>query len=105
MSQRFGTAGILGALCYASEGIVAALYSHIQHGLRQAITLSDDALTFFTVHIHIDNDHADQLEAVLEPMLQRPGQAPAVEQALLEAMDARCRFFDGVMRAALPAQA
>ncbi|HET7792083.1 MAG TPA: iron-containing redox enzyme family protein [Rhizobacter sp.] len=105
MSQRFGLAGILGALCYASEGIVAALYTHIQHGLRQALTLDDDALMFFTVHIHIDDGHADQLEAVLHPMLKVPFHALAIEQALQEAMDARCRFFDGVMAAAQQATA
>ena len=52
LSDRFGVLGILGALCYASEGIVAALYSHIQGALQQATPFDRDALMFFEVHIH-----------------------------------------------------
>ncbi len=100
LSDRYGVLGILGALCYASEGIVAALYSHIQGALQQAAPFDRDALMFFEVHIHVDDGHADKLESILLPMLNAPQDELLVEQAIRTAMDARCAFFDGVLRAA-----
>jgi len=100
LSERYGVLGILGALCYASEGIVAALYTHIQTGLRRAELFDREALMFFEVHIHVDNGHADKLESVMLPMLRTPQDVFLAEQAIRTALDARCRFFDGVLRAA-----
>jgi pyrroloquinoline-quinone synthase len=100
LSNRYGVLGILGALCYASEGIVAALYSHIQGALHQAAPFDRDALMFFEVHIHVDDGHADKLESILLPMLRAPQDELLVEEAIRTAMDARCAFFDGVLRAA-----
>jgi pyrroloquinoline-quinone synthase len=100
LSNRYGVLGILGALCYASEGIVAALYSHIQGALQQAARFDRDALMFFEVHIHADDGHADKLESILLPMLSAPQDELLVEQAIRTAMDARCGFFDGVLREA-----
>jgi len=100
LSDRYGVLGILGALCYASEGIVAALYSHIQGALRQTASFDRDALMFFEVHIHVDDGHADKLESILLPMLRAPEDELLVEQAVHTAMDARCAFFDGVLREA-----
>jgi pyrroloquinoline-quinone synthase len=98
LSDRYGVLGILGALCYASEGIVAALYSHIQGALHLAASFDRDALMFFEVHIHVDDGHADKLESILLPMLHAPQDGLVVEQAIRTAMDARCAFFDGVLR-------
>jgi pyrroloquinoline-quinone synthase len=98
LSNRYGVLGILGALCYASEGIVAALYSHIQGALRQVASFDRHALMFFEVHIDVDDGHADKLESILLPMLRTPQDELVVEQAIRTAMDARCAFFDGVLR-------
>lgn len=100
LSERYGVLGILGALCYASEGIVAALYAQIQGGLQQAMAFDRDALLFFDLHIHVDDGHADKLESVLLPMLQTPRDVLLVELAIRSALDARCAFFDGVLREA-----
>lgn len=104
LSDAFGALGILGALCYASEGIVAALYSHIQKGLRQAGPFDAGALEFFEVHVHVDGGHADKLESVLMPMLRTPEDVRRVELAIRIALDARCCFFDGVLSAAAGAR-
>ena len=100
LSRRYGVVGILGALCYASEGIVAALYSQIQRGLLQALPFNKEALVFFEVHVHVDDGHADQLESILLPMLRTQHDMQIVELAINDALYARCRFFDGVLRAA-----
>lgn len=100
LSSRYGVLGILGALCYASEGIVGALYAQIERGLLGAIPFSRDALVFFEVHVQVDDGHADKLESVLLPLLKTPQDILLTEQAIRAALDARCRFFDGVLRAA-----
>jgi len=105
LAAQHGLPGILGALCFASEGIVAALYTTIQNGLLRSTALEPEALEFFTVHIHVDVGHADQLEAVLLPLLQSPHARAQARQAIALALDARCRFFDGVLRAAAQTRA
>jgi pyrroloquinoline-quinone synthase len=100
LGDQHGVLGILGALCYASEGIVGALYSHIENGLQQASAFDRDALMFFEVHIRVDDGHADKLEFILLPMLRTPLDELLVEQAIRTALDARCSFFDGIMREA-----
>jgi pyrroloquinoline-quinone synthase len=100
LGDTHGVLGILGALCYASEGIVGALYTHIENGLLQASAFDRDALMFFEVHIHVDDGHADKLESILLPMLRTRSDELLVEQAIRTALDARCRFFDGIMREA-----
>jgi pyrroloquinoline-quinone synthase len=55
------------------------------------------------VHIHVDDGHADKLEYVIAPLLRTPQDVNAVRMAIDEALDARCRFFDGVLRAAADA--
>jgi pyrroloquinoline-quinone synthase len=100
LSERYGVLGILGALCYASEGIVAALYTQIQGGLQHSLALDRDALLFFELHIHVDDGHADKLESVLLPMLRTTKDVLLVELAIRSALDARCAFFDGILRKA-----
>ncbi|HEY2979400.1 MAG TPA: iron-containing redox enzyme family protein [Burkholderiaceae bacterium] len=100
LTRRYGVLGILGALCYASEGIVGDLYSQIQRGLLRALPFNKEALVFFEVHVHVDDGHADQLESILLPMLRTQHDMQIVELAINDALHARCRFFDGVLRAA-----
>ncbi|MBW8828133.1 MAG: iron-containing redox enzyme family protein [Burkholderiales bacterium] len=95
--------GLVGALCHASEGIVASLYTQIQAGLMSALHFDKEALVFFELHIHVDDGHADHLESVLLPMLRTPQDEDLVAQAIGAALDARCRFFDGVLRASCTA--
>jgi len=100
LSARYGAVGILGALCYASEGIVGALYANIQRGLLQAVPFDKESLVFFEVHVDVDDGHADKLESILLPMLRTPEDMRLVEAAIEAALEARCQFFDGVLRAA-----
>ena len=96
---KHGLVGSLGAICYSSEGIVATLYSHLQKALMRTITFKPEDLIFFDLHIHVDDGHAKQLEEVIAPMLRTQADFDAVTAAVKEGLDARCRFFDGVLRA------
>lgn len=100
LSDRYGELGLIGALCFASEGIVAGLYSQIETGLLKAVAFDKADLAFFEVHIHVDDGHAQNLESILLPRLRGAEDVERTEAAIGAALDARCRFFDGVLRAA-----
>ncbi|HTP94624.1 MAG TPA: iron-containing redox enzyme family protein [Burkholderiales bacterium] len=99
-ADKYGVLGALGAICYASEGIVATLYSQIERGLVRSISFKKDDLIFFDLHIHVDNGHANQLESVIAPLMTTPESFEVVTRAIREGLDARYAFFDGVLRAA-----
>ncbi len=98
LSQQYGYLSALGAVCFASEGIVNALYTQIYHGIRDCGPITADDLMFFEVHIHVDDSHAANLASLIGPRLQSNGQVLEMERAISAAMDARVQFFDGILR-------
>ena len=100
LTDKYGYLAALGAVCFASEGIVSTLYARLQKGIENAVVLTKDDLIFFDLHIVTDTGHAAALVKVLEPRLADVGEVVGVVAAVLQAMDARCGFFDGVTRLA-----
>jgi pyrroloquinoline-quinone synthase len=99
LSQEYGYVSALGAVCFASEGIVNALYTQIYHGIRDCGLVLDAAdLMFFEVHIHVDDSHAANLATLIEPRLTTEDQVVEMQRAISAAMDARVQFFDGILR-------
>lgn len=88
----------LGAVCFASEGIVNSLYTQLYAGIQGQTPLAKESLIFFEVHIHVDDDQAANLAALIEPRIQSEFQALNIHRAVLEAMNARVHFFDGIQR-------
>jgi pyrroloquinoline-quinone synthase len=98
LSNRYGYLAALGAVCFASEGIVRTLYTQLQQGIAGATALPPEALAFFDVHIHVDDSHAANLAALLEPRITTARQVREIEIAITQALDARVQFFDGIQR-------
>jgi pyrroloquinoline-quinone synthase len=98
LSDRYGYLPALAAVCFASEGIVSTLYARLQNGIENAVSLTADDLIFFDLHIKVDSGHAAALIEVLEPRLEDGSELVGAVAAVLEAMDARRGFFDGVAR-------
>ncbi len=98
LSQEYGYLSALGAVCFASEGIVNTLYTQIYHGIRDCGPIAAEDLMFFDVHIHVDDSHAANLANLIGPRLQTEAQRALMEQAISSAMDARVQFFDGILR-------
>lgn len=96
--NQYDYLGALGAVCFASEGIVNSLYAQLYQGIQGQTPLSKESLIFFELHIHIDGDHAGKLAELIEPRIQTDLQAQNIYSAVLEAMDARVNFFDGIQR-------
>lgn len=98
LPARYGYVAALGAICFASEGIVGALYTQLLEGIAGVESFSSEALSFFEVHVEVDDGHAAQLAALVEPRVCSDEDAMRVRAAIATALDARCRFFDGVQR-------
>ena len=96
LAQDYGYLSALGAVCYASEGIVRSLYTQLYIGIQGASPLSKDQLIFFDVHMDVDDSHAAKLAALINPRIQDASEAVDIHRAILEAMDARAQFFDGI---------
>jgi len=99
LSHDYGYLAALGAVCFASEGIVNSLYTQIRQGIVGSSPFSQDALVFFEVHIDLDVDHAAHLEALIEPRLKTVEESINIHRAIKTAMDARFSFFNGIQRA------
>jgi pyrroloquinoline-quinone synthase len=96
--HQYGYLAALGAVCFASEGIVSSLYSQLYRGIVGAAPFPKESLVFFEVHIHVDDSHAANLARLIEPRVTTQEQAAEVNRAILQAMDARVQFFDGIQR-------
>ncbi|MFQ4145295.1 iron-containing redox enzyme family protein [Chlorogloeopsis sp. ULAP02] len=96
--HQYGFLGAVGAVCYASEGIVSTLYTQLYQGIIGAAPLPQESLIFFEVHIDVDDSHAAKLAALIEPRLTTNEELEKIKLAILEAMNARVQFFNGVQR-------
>jgi pyrroloquinoline-quinone synthase len=96
--HQYGYLAALGAVCYASEGIVSSLYTQLYKGIVGATPLPKESLIFFEVHIDVDDSHAAKLAAVIEPRISMSEEDIKVKLAIVEAMDARVQFFNGIQR-------
>lgn len=97
--HKYGYLAALGAVCYASEGIVSSLYTQLYKGILGAAPLPQESLIFFEVHIDIDDSHAAKLAEVIEPRIVAMSEEETqVNIAIMEAMDARVQFFNGIQR-------
>lgn len=98
LPHQYSYLAALGAVCFASEGIVNTLYTQLQRGIAEAAALPKEALIFFDVHIDVDDSHAAHLAALIEPRITTTEVAMDVNRAILDAMNARVCFFDGIVR-------
>lgn len=98
LPHQYNYLAALGAVCFASEGIVSTLYTQIQHGIAGSTFLPEEALIFFDVHINVDDSHAAHLATLIEPRITTTEAAMDVNRAILDALNARVHFFDGILR-------
>ncbi len=94
--HKYGYLAALGAVCYASEGIVSYLYSQLYKGIIDTANLPKDSLIFFELHIDLDDSHAANLERVIESSILTLEEENNIKQAVAEVMDARLQFFNGI---------
>ena len=80
------------ALSFGTEGIVSRLYSIFYQGLK-SIGLNDNELTFFTLHIECDDEHAETLKEMAFSYQLNKGWYDSCERGMIHALDLRDQFF------------
>jgi pyrroloquinoline quinone (PQQ) biosynthesis protein C len=90
----------LAALGLGAEAIVPHVYSQILRGFS-AIGEPDERLTFFTIHVEGDDEHAVTMRNIIERELAHdPHKRPIVRAAARRVISARTRFFRAMARPA-----
>jgi pyrroloquinoline quinone (PQQ) biosynthesis protein C len=89
-----------GALNLGAEALVPFFYTGIVTGLlRQGV--SEEDLSFFTLHIAVDDGHATTLAGIQSSLLDKnPGALADMVAAGNDLVDARLAFFDSIEEAA-----
>jgi mannose-6-phosphate isomerase-like protein (cupin superfamily)/pyrroloquinoline quinone (PQQ) biosynthesis protein C len=87
-----GPAECAAVLSFATEGIVAKLYTCFKSGLEQA-GITGDALDFFNIHIECDDDHALTLEEMALSYFDEGDWLEKCNKAITKALDLRDAFF------------
>lgn len=100
LAERRGYLAALAAVCFASEGIVSVLYTHLRQGIVEARSLPEESLIFFDLHISADVGHAARLSHIVETRAVSPEDVNQATAAIEEALDARWEFFTAVERRA-----
>lgn len=98
---KYGFLGALGAVGFASEGIVSELYTQLQTGIKgTSPPMRASAMAIFEVQVSPATAQIRKLASLVEHGLDSPESLEQVTGAIAEAMDARMQFFDGVVREA-----
>jgi len=84
-------------LSFATEGIVPRLYKIFKQGLLAA-GLKNSDLTFFTIHIACDDDHALTLEEMALSYMDEPMWFERCKEAINKALDLRNSFFENIFQ-------
>jgi len=89
----------LGALYFGSELIVPSIYSKILQGYRQVPNLTSDDLSFFTMHVSMDEGHATQMRTVVMEYAQTEKGRRDMLEGIREVMKARAQVFERLVEA------
>lgn len=96
-NPAFGT----GALCLGAEALVPAYYADIVRGFVHC-GVKEDRLTFFTLHITVDDDHATTLGEIMASIAAaHPESVANMVAAGRDLVDARMAFLTSVEEASM----
>jgi quercetin dioxygenase-like cupin family protein/pyrroloquinoline quinone (PQQ) biosynthesis protein C len=84
-------------LSLGTESIVPRLYRIFIAGLERA-GVCDEDLTFFRIHVEVDDEHAETLEQIMCSRGGEPRWFETCAKASKAALDLRQRFFDDLLK-------
>jgi pyrroloquinoline quinone (PQQ) biosynthesis protein C len=87
----------LAAMGPGTEGIVPMLYSKILEGIRNSGIVSAADYVFWTIHVHCDEGHARNIIEAMAPYAEDPASQQLIWRGTMRALDARARWFDGLL--------
>jgi pyrroloquinoline quinone (PQQ) biosynthesis protein C len=88
----------MGALGPGTESIVPRIYSHILSGIRRSAAMDPNDYVFWTIHVHCDEGHGENISRAIESYLDRPENQELVLQGAMRVLDARKLWFDALER-------
>jgi pyrroloquinoline quinone (PQQ) biosynthesis protein C len=87
----------LAAMGPGTEGIVPILYSRILEGIRNSGVVTASDYVFWTIHVHCDEGHARNILEAMRPYAGHPSHQQLIWRGAMRALDARARWFDGLL--------
>jgi pyrroloquinoline quinone (PQQ) biosynthesis protein C len=86
----------MGALGPGTEAVVPHIYGHILAGIRRSGEVTPSDYVFWTIHVHCDEEHSENIVLAIEPYLDRSEHRQLVIEGALRILNARGRWFDGL---------
>lgn len=88
----------MGALGPGTEAVVPCVYRHILAGIRRSRAVTPNDYVFWTIHVHCDEGHGENIMLAIESYLDRPEHRRLVASGALRILNARKLWFDGLER-------
>lgn len=88
----------MGALGPGTESVVPRIYTQILSGIQRSGSMDPDDYVFWTLHVHCDEGHGENIQLAIEPYLDRPENRRLVMRGAMRILEARKRWFDGLER-------
>lgn len=88
----------MGALGPGTESVVPRIYSAILAGIRRSGEIDPNDYVFWTIHVHCDEGHGENILLAIESYLDRPENRQLVERGAMRILDARKIWFDALER-------
>jgi len=97
-TQRANWLTGLGALGPGTECAVPKLYSSVLAGLRHSGFVLPEDYIFWTIHVHCDDGHGENIITALTPYIGSDENRRLIETGAIGVLDARARWFDALER-------
>jgi pyrroloquinoline-quinone synthase len=88
----------LAAMGPGTECVVPSMYREILAGIEHSGLVSSGDYVFWTIHVHCDEGHGRNIIQAMMPYADDPGHQELMMRGMLRALDARERWFDGLLR-------
>ncbi|MEW6323853.1 MAG: iron-containing redox enzyme family protein [Nitrospirota bacterium] len=89
----------LGAIGPGHEYSIPTMFTYLVEGLRRSRLVSEEALSYFTLHIEEDKEHAKVFNQLLERYMGTEESRYLIRTGVLKSLQARERFWSGLQRA------
>jgi len=88
----------MGALGPGTESVVPRIYGAILSGIKRSEMITPNDYIFWTIHVHCDEGHGENILLAIEGYLDRPENRQLVMKGVNRILNARKVWFDGLER-------
>jgi pyrroloquinoline quinone (PQQ) biosynthesis protein C len=88
----------MGALGPGTESVVPRIYGAILAGIRRSGEVAPSDYVFWTIHVHCDEGHGENILLAIEAYLDRVENQQLVRRGVMRILNARKAWFDALER-------